>query len=128
VNPLDFPLLADENIHPAVVKALREQGRDVVHVLGIGMQGAPDAAVLRQAHKSGRVVLTHDRDFGALAIRNQQPFTGVLYVRPGTISPADVLEALDAIAHRKADAQAPFVLVAERRGEVIRIRLRTWPR
>jgi len=71
VNPLDFPLLTDENIHPQVVQALAAIGKDVVSVLEQGLGGHADHELLRRARELGRVVLTHDSDFGALAIRDE---------------------------------------------------------
>ena len=91
MKPLDFPLLADENIHPDVVRALAAQGKDIRSVVTEGLTGKPDADVLHHAHAQGRVVLTHDSDFGALVYRSRQPFTGIIYARPGHISSAFVL-------------------------------------
>jgi predicted nuclease of predicted toxin-antitoxin system len=68
VKPSALPLLADENVHPEVVTSLRAQGRGVVTVVELGLIGAADIIVLRRAHADGRVVLTHDADFGALAV------------------------------------------------------------
>ena len=69
LRALSFPLLLDENIHPAVADALRADGRNVCTVVEAGLTGATDAAVLQHAHSERRVVLTHDSDFGALAVR-----------------------------------------------------------
>lgn len=49
MNPLDFPLLTDENIHPEVVKHLRDQGIDVQSVTEVGLLGQSDLAILRYA-------------------------------------------------------------------------------
>jgi predicted nuclease of predicted toxin-antitoxin system len=87
MKALDFPLLADENIHPDVVRELSRQGKDVRSVVASGLTGRPDAEILRHAHAEGRVVLTHDSDFGTIIYRSGQPFTGIIYLRPGHISP-----------------------------------------
>ena len=68
MKPFEFPLFADENIHPDVVAALRERGRDVSSVVEAGLGGADDITVLRHAFGEGRVVCTHDSDFGSLLI------------------------------------------------------------
>jgi hypothetical protein len=47
VKPLDFPLLADENIHPGVVRALAARGKDVRSVSMDGVTSKPDAEVQR---------------------------------------------------------------------------------
>jgi predicted nuclease of predicted toxin-antitoxin system len=127
VRPLDYPLLADENIHPAVVAALRGRGKDVTTVLDARLIGRPDLEILRRAHQEGRVVLTHDADFASLVIAQAEPFVGIIYLRPGHIAASLVLEVLAAIERAplsQADVAAPFLLVAERKEGAVRVRLR----
>ena len=73
MKPLELPLLADENIHPGVIAGLRQRGHDVRSVEDEALRGADDVAILRRAHASGRVVMTHDSDFGRLAIQAVNP-------------------------------------------------------
>ena len=54
-----------------------------------------------------------------------EPLIGIIYLRPGHIRAAFVLEILDAIRDRAPEVEPPFLLVAARRGDVIRIRTRT---
>jgi predicted nuclease of predicted toxin-antitoxin system len=68
MKALDFPLLADENVHSDVIVFLREAGLDVESVSEQGQFGLPDTQVLQQATEAGRAVLTHDSDFGGLAL------------------------------------------------------------
>lgn len=124
MKPLDFPLLADENVHREVVRGLASQGKDVRAVLDEGLGGRDDVEVLRHAYDQGRVVLTHDGDFGTLAYQTGEPLVGIIYLRPGHISPTFVLEMLEAIEATAADVEPPFVLVAERRDAVVRVRVR----
>jgi predicted nuclease of predicted toxin-antitoxin system len=124
VKPLDFPLLADENIHPDVVRALAAQGKDVRSVLTEGLTGKPDVDVLRHAHAQGRVVLTHDSDFGALVYRSRQPFTGIIYVRPGHISAAFVLETIATLEASTVAVTTPFLVVAGRQDNSVRVKYR----
>ena len=84
MKPLDFSLLADENIHPDVIDFLRRDGLDIESVSEQRQFGLPDTQVLQQATEMGRVVLTHDSDFGGLALMGAQ-FIGIIYVRPGRI-------------------------------------------
>ena len=124
MKALDFPLLADENIHPQVIETLRAEGRDIHSVFDHGLQGKLDTEVLRVAHDDGRVVLTHDRDFGHLAIRNLSPMTGIIFLRPGHIPPVDVLAMLHALAKWEHDATPPFLAVVDHKDGMVRIRLR----
>lgn len=124
MKPIDFPLLADENIHPDVVAGLLARGRDIVSVAQEGLTGGADATVLRHAHAAGRVVLTHDADFGTLALRDGEPVIGVIYLRPGHIRAEFVLETIAAVESLDVDVQPPFIIVAERKEDTVRVRLR----
>lgn len=74
-------LLANENIATSVVKALRDAGFDVLYARE-SMRGAQDTEVLERAVTEGRVLVTHDKDFGDLAVRQGLPATsGVILVR-----------------------------------------------
>jgi len=123
-HPLDFPLLSDENIHRDVVAGLRSRGRDVVTVVEGGMAGQPDIDILRAARNDGRTILTHDSDFGDLAIRQGEPWSGIIHLRPGHISSDAVLSTLDALGDVELRVGFPFLLVAARRGFDVKIRLR----
>ena len=105
MKPLEFPLLADENIHPDVVSALRERRCDVTTVAEAGLGGAADDAVLRHAVAEGRVVCTHDSDFGSLAFQGDEPFVGIIYLRPGHIDPRFVLEMIDAVGSTAGEVE-----------------------
>ena len=125
MKPLELPLLADENIHPGVIAGLRKRGHDVRSVEDEALRGADDAAILRRAHASGRVVMTHDSDFGRLAIQAGEPYTGILFLRPGHISPEFVLSALAALEASAITVTPPFIVVVERKDDQVRVRVRS---
>ena len=124
VRLVEFALLADENIHPDVVAGLRAEGRDVTDVRGCGLAGSDDAAIIEVARAHHRVVLTHDKDFGILAIARLQPLLGVVFVRPGHIDPRFTLETLRLLFDKNPETPPPFLLVARRAGNVVAIRVR----
>jgi predicted nuclease of predicted toxin-antitoxin system len=124
VKPLEYPLLLDENIGADLVAKLRATGKDVRTVHDEGLTGSSDVLVLRRAHQQGRVVLTHDRDFGTLAVHADEPYVGIVYLRPGHISVAFVEGTIAAIESSTTDVEPPFLVVAERRADVVRIRVR----
>jgi predicted nuclease of predicted toxin-antitoxin system len=127
MNPLDFALLADENISLELVAALRERGIDICTIGELGLVGGSDAAVLARAKSENRVVLTHDGDFGLLAIRQEAPLLGVVFLRPGHVKTAFNLEAIDTLRSAAVDVEPPFLLVLEHRQNRIVIRLRREP-
>ncbi|WP_437957119.1 hypothetical protein WME76_38225 [Sorangium sp. So ce119] len=62
-----------------------------------------------------------------LAYHDGEPFLGIIHLKPGHISPIFVLEMIAAIEASAGDMDPPFVLVAERRDAVVRIRVRCAP-
>jgi predicted nuclease of predicted toxin-antitoxin system len=127
MRPLQYPLLADENIGPEVVAGLRTRGCDVRTVADEGLIGQADRAVLERAASQARIVVTHDLAFGRHAIQSGAPFVGIVYLRPGHISAAFVLGVVDALRDGGPDVEPPFVVVAERRGTAVRLRVRNAP-
>jgi predicted nuclease of predicted toxin-antitoxin system len=70
------------------------------------------------------VVLTHDNDFGWLILVQEQPYIGVVYLRPGHILAKSTIETLQTIQARAIEVNPPFILVAERSENTIRMRVR----
>ena len=110
---------------PRSSRPLAAKGKQIVSVRAEGLAGRQDREILRHAHGRGWVVVTHDSDFGSLAIRIGEPYTGIIYLRPGHIAPSFVLKMLEALETASLDAVPPFLVVAERREEIIRVRLRS---
>jgi predicted nuclease of predicted toxin-antitoxin system len=123
VKALDFPILADENVHPEVIEFLRKVRLDVGSIAEQGKFGLPDVEVLQQATDAGRVVLTHDSDFGGLALMGAN-FVGIIYLRPGHIRADFTIKTLEAIRDNAPEVKPPFILVAERTGDTVKIRVR----
>jgi predicted nuclease of predicted toxin-antitoxin system len=122
-----FPFLADENIHPGVVRFLRDHGCDVLDVKEAGLAGTSDRVLLDHARPDHRVILTHDADFGALAIVQGEQVRGIVYLRPGHIHPSFTVDTLSALFRLELELVAPFLLVAHRSGSKLRVRLRHLP-
>ncbi len=83
--------------------------------------------MLKRATSQGRVVVTHDLAFGRSAIRAGTSFVGIIYLRPGHISAAFVLEIMDVLGASAMDVTPPFIAVAERQQATVRVRVRTAP-
>lgn len=62
----DIRLLADMNLSPQTVVALRQAGWDIIRVLEVLPATAPDAEILDFARQENRVILTQDLDFSML--------------------------------------------------------------
>ncbi len=116
--------LSDENIHADVVAFLRSEGCDVLDVKEEGLDGSDDLPLIRLSIAEARVVLTHDSDFGSLAIAAQEPIFGIVYLRPGHIHPQFTIGMARVLFDQELDPQPPFIIVAVRSGSQVKIRLR----
>lgn len=116
--------LTDENIHPNVSACLRALGNDVVTVIGSELAGSDDISLLDLARTNQRVILTHDADFGTLAIAAGRPIFGIVYLRPGHISPDYTVGSLQTLFEQVPDVDTPFMIVVKRSGDIVNIRVR----
>ena len=60
-----------------VRRALQDAGHDVAWVAELGPDPG-DALVLARAYEDGRVLVTLDADYGALAVVEQRPHAGII--------------------------------------------------
>ncbi|MCE2416095.1 DUF5615 family PIN-like protein [Candidatus Poribacteria bacterium] len=105
------PLVADANIAYAVVEFLRSQGVDVLYVREEGWQFYADRDILANAHAMHRFVLTHDSDFGKLAVYLKHPTTGIIHLRPGGRPSVEVIADLQALLKMQGDWTPPLIAV-----------------
>lgn len=89
--------LLDENVHPELEVFLRTRGFDNLTARQAGLFGLGDRRVLHRACSEQRIVVTHDADFGALAVAAREPVFGIIYLRPGHIKPAVSIDTLRAL-------------------------------
>ena len=115
-------LLANENFPRVAVEALRAAGHDVVWIR-TDHPGADDIDVLRLAIDGQRVILTFDKDFGALAFRARLPAScGIILFRI-TLADPDVAAARAVLELSTAtDWMGSFAVI-----EDSRIRMRSLP-
>jgi predicted nuclease of predicted toxin-antitoxin system len=117
----DLKFLTDENVSPRVVAFLREKGFDVRDVKESALNGTSDHILLELALKEQRFVVTHDADFGTLAINSKLPCYGVLYLRLLKQNALNVIEVLKILIALNPDlSTGSLVVINENR---IRIRV-----
>jgi predicted nuclease of predicted toxin-antitoxin system len=113
--------LADESCDVAVVRAIREAGHDVTSVRDT-MRGAPDRAVLDQALRERRLLLTEDKDFGELVFANGAPALGVLLLRYPTAARSRIVRrVIDFVTVRAAELDGAFVVIEPSRSRIRRL-------
>lgn len=91
-------IVLDMNLSPEWVPFLTSAGFDAVHWSTVGDPRASDSALMAWARENGRLVFTHDMDFGALLAATRAKGPSVLQVRVKNTMPtaigADVVRVL----------------------------------
>lgn len=88
-------ILADENVSPKVVSWLRRKGLDVIDTKEENWHGQEDEFILEKAYVQKRFVLTHDSDFGTLAINEGKNYHGIIFLKLKNMTPANVIEVMN---------------------------------
>jgi predicted nuclease of predicted toxin-antitoxin system len=78
-------LIADESVDRQIVERLRRDGNAVQYVAEME-PGISDDMVLSLATQGEGILLTADKDFGEMVIRERWPVPGVLLVRLAGLS------------------------------------------
>ena len=115
--------LADENISRLVVERLRATGFDVASVRETS-PGAPDKDMLDTADSEDRVLVTEDRDFGELVVRQRLKVRGVILLELDRMTSAAEAELVAEIVRIHASKLTGNLLVVE----PARVRVRPLPR
>ena len=126
MNLLNLRFLTDENIDIEVLYFLREQGFDVFDIKEEALFQMADAAILALFYEQNRVVISQDSDFGTLIFRDAALFYGIIYLRPGHVSPIVHIQTLKQIISTHFEVQIPFMIVGENNGDLIKIRIRSF--
>lgn len=123
MRPRGLRFLTDENISPPLVIFLREQGHDVLDVKEKGWHGKDDGFLLRKAAKARRFIVSHDRDFGRLAINQRQPCYGLIYLRLRDQRSSNVVRVMREFLDKDLDIQpGTLIVVRESQARIRRVR------
>lgn len=115
--------LADENVSRLVVEQLRAAGFDVMSI-GATRSGASDNDVLETADSEGRILITEDRDFGELVVRQRLGVRGMILLELDRLSNAAEAALVAEIVSAHAGKLSGNLLVIE----PARVRVRPLPR
>jgi len=112
--------LVDSCAGRTLAEWLREAGHDVVRVTDAGPDPG-DAAILRRSVEESRILITMDKDFGTLILRENSAHAGV--IRLPHVPTAERIGLMQAVlgGHAADELQGAIVTV---RGTRIRIRRR----
>lgn len=119
--------LADMGVSQTTVRALRDVGHDVVHLVELGLERLNDSSILGKAREEGRTVLTFDLDFGELLAIAGSRLPSVILFRLRDATPASVNVRLMQVVTECAAAldAGAIVTVEEGRYRVRRLPIRS---
>lgn len=118
-----FRFLTDGNTNPVVVQYLKDCQLDIFDVRENMLSGRRDFFLLSLAVQQQRVVITHDSDFGTLAIAAQQPVFGIIYLKPGHIDSRQTINSLKVILDLE-EIVTPFIVTVKNSNGLINVRVR----
>lgn len=104
--------LADENVSQHVIEGLRAAGFDVT-AIGLTNPGASDSDVLATARRDGRILITEDRDFGELVVRQRLEVQGVVLLELDRLSNVAEADRVAAVVSRNVEKLSGNLLVIE---------------
>jgi len=107
--------LADMGISPQSVAFLQGLGYEAVHLHAQGLNCFEDSAILGKAREEGRILLTHDLDFGELIAASGAKLPSIVVFRLRDMRPKRVNRYLESIVseHRELLAQGAIISVTE---------------
>jgi predicted nuclease of predicted toxin-antitoxin system len=103
--------VADESCDFAIVRALRENGHDVIAIAEVSPQ-ATDEYVLEMSRDASRILITEDKDFGELVYAAARENSGIILLRFPGDARATMAQALaDAIQNLAGRLTGGFVVI-----------------
>jgi predicted nuclease of predicted toxin-antitoxin system len=113
--------LLDMGLAQSTAHDLRTHGYDAVHLRDQGLQRLHDYDIVQKAIAEGRVILTHDLDFGRIVALSHNRVPSVVTFRLADMRAANVNRHLDSILSQFADKleQGALISVTD---QMIRVR------
>jgi len=89
--------ITDENIARAVIQMLRNLGHDVKDIVESGLTGLEDDDIIRMGLDEGRIIITHDKDFGSILSYPLKEHSGVILIRLRVPTPNNTKQAVSRV-------------------------------
>ena len=113
--------LLDESTNYWIAPHLRRQSYDVTAVGQDYPASLKDIDILAISLQERRVIITNDRDFGELIVREARPHSGVILFRLGAVTTDELLTRLDDVLADHVPDLDHLVIVSRRRVRVRRL-------
>jgi predicted nuclease of predicted toxin-antitoxin system len=104
--------LADENVSGLVIGRLRDEGHDVVSIAETG-PGTPDDQILNAAEADARILITEDRDYGEMVIRQRLGVRGVILLELDRLTNATEADTVAEVVSAHGERLAGNLVVVE---------------
>jgi predicted nuclease of predicted toxin-antitoxin system len=116
-------LLTDQDVYKITVEQLKKWGHDVITAKELGMQQAADRDLLKKTIETNRLLITRDKDFGALVFLEESLNTGVILLRVTPITVEDVHRELYRFfqEHTEEELKHLFCVVEPHRHRIRRL-------
>ena len=116
--------LADMCVDVRVVRWLREQGYDAVHLRDEGLHKMPNGQIFEKAINENRIVITFDLDFGEIAAFTRGEKASVILFRLQNTRISNVLDRLAYVLENSSEALSKGAVIVV---EEFRHRIRYLP-
>lgn len=116
--------LADMGISPHTVAFLQGLGHDATHLHDQGLDRLEDTDILAKARTEGRILVTHDLDFGELIAASGAKLPSIVILRLRNMRPEKVDHYLHTIIGQHGQALDQGTIISITEGQ---IRLRPLP-
>jgi predicted nuclease of predicted toxin-antitoxin system len=114
--------VVDMNLSPGWCSVLAAEGWDAVHWSQVGSPSADDHVVLEWAKNDGRILFTHDLDFGAILAATKTAAPSVVQIRVQDVLPEALGPRMISILHsHETILTAGALMVVEAARQRVRI-------
>jgi predicted nuclease of predicted toxin-antitoxin system len=104
--------LANENIPLELVKELKNSGYDILRIDEF-KKGMEDRDVLDLSFKEDRILITFDKDFGKLAVKEKTRTVGIILLRIQPKSIQYIKDRLLLLFEKIKELKGKFIVVEE---------------
>ncbi len=108
--------LLDENIGKEVARFLEQLGHSASRVKLIS-PGLGDYEVLDLSVSKDSILITSDKDFGALIFKEKQPSIGVIFLRLEDESSENKIKAIKKVFSKHKKIRDKFITIKEKEGK-----------